>query len=145
MGFFAKTVAVAIMLTTSVVTFAADRLSSVMQPGLVPQGNCIFLVFANAVEGKDAEFNIWYDAHAAAITKLPGYVRSQRFIRQSRAGKPDPAFGYVTMYEFSGDPDTVIGGVGKAVKDGLVKSPDPTIVAKLESMVYKASQPGFVH
>lgn len=113
------------------------------QVGLVANGNNILFVFANVVEGQEAEFNTWYDKHMQQIMKLPGFVRCQRLLMQSRAGKTDPAFRYVVLYEFKGDPDAVMAALGPAVKEGRLMAPDPRYVLKTESMVYKAIQPGF--
>ena len=112
--------------------------------GLVPQGANVMLVFANAVAGQDAEFNTWYDTHMQAIMKLPGFVRAQRFQMQPRVNKANPPYGYLIMYEFNGDPDTIIAALGPAVKEGRLQAPDPRWVLKTEAMVYKAVQPGFL-
>lgn len=114
-------------------------------PGLVPETHSVMMVFANAAPGKEAEFKTWYNKHASDITKLEGYVRSQRFYKQSRAGRPDPAYEYVIMYEFVGEPDVVTARIGQAVKEGKVDAPDRSLVTKLESMAYKADQAGFAH
>jgi hypothetical protein len=37
-------------------------------------------VFINPLEGRDAEFNEWYDAeHVPDVLALPGFVRAERF------------------------------------------------------------------
>ncbi len=114
------------------------------QAGVVPQGTNMMLVFANAVPGQDAEFSTWYDTHMQAIMKLPGFVRAQRFQMQPRVNKANPPYGYLIMYEFNGDPDTIIAALGPAVKEGRLQAPDPRWVLKTEAMVYKAIQPGFL-
>jgi hypothetical protein len=41
-----------------------------------------FLVFSNAAEGQDEEFNRWYDAkHLPDVLAVPGIVDGQRYRR----------------------------------------------------------------
>jgi len=39
----------------------------------------VFAVLTNPVEGREAEFNAWYDRHLHDILRLPGLVSAQRF------------------------------------------------------------------
>ena len=62
------------------------------------------LVYTNALDGKDDEFNRWYDEiHVPEVLKFTKSVAAQRF-RQSDAqpGKPEP-FRYLAIYEFDVD------------------------------------------
>ncbi len=48
------------------------------QGGLMPQH--VMLVLSNAKDGREAEFNDWYDAHMRdTIDKLDGFAAAQRF------------------------------------------------------------------
>ncbi|MBB6123438.1 hypothetical protein [Sphingobium subterraneum] len=112
-----------------------------VQP-FVGEGNVLFMVYANPVEGKDAEFNTWYDRHMGAIAKLPEFVKAQRFIVQPRANRPLPPYKYVVVYEVKGgDIDAANAAIGAAVKAGQVEAPDMKLILKLESMAYKAFTP----
>lgn len=62
-----------------------------------------FIILANAVEGRDAEFNDWYDRqHMPDVLKIPGFVSAQRFGAVPVSGRP-AKFGYLTMYEVETD------------------------------------------
>jgi hypothetical protein len=75
----------------------------------------ILLVLANAVEGRDADFNNWYsNQHLADVLKVPGIVSAQRFKYVAPAGAtvdgpdPKPSHKYIAIYEVdSEDPRAV--------------------------------------
>lgn len=63
----------------------------------------LFMVFPKAVEGREAEFNHWYDGeHLPDILRLPGFVAGQRFEMTTEvAGKGlNP---YLTVWEVETD------------------------------------------
>ena len=123
-------------------TVATAKEQSAYATPFVGEGNVLFSVYANPVEGKDAEFNAWYDRHMGGIAKLPEFVKAQRFIVQPRAGRADPPFKYVIVYEVKGDDiDRALAAIGEAVKAGKVEAPDMKLILKLESMAYKAFTP----
>ena len=91
-----------------------------------------FMVFANGVEGREEEFNIWYETvHLAEVLTLPGFVSAQRFQLLS-----DPAGGtkYLAVYEIAGDPQAALAALGEAVASilNMSESMDATsVVTKL--------------
>ncbi|MEI9852663.1 MAG: hypothetical protein WDN24_19455 [Sphingomonas sp.] len=111
--------------------------------GLVPEDSKLLIVFANPVEGKEAEFNAWYDRHMRDFMKLPNFVRVQKFRMLSRKGRPDPAFRYVFLFEFKGDQDESFAAIQAAMKDGRIGMPDGQIVGKVEAMNYGADGVGY--
>lgn len=64
----------------------------------------LYVVMTNAVEGKDAEFNEWYDnQHIDDVLRVPGFVSAQRFRIVT-----DPDTGpcpqrYLSLYELETD------------------------------------------
>jgi hypothetical protein len=88
----------------------------------------LYLVQSNAVEGRDEEFNEWYDAtHVPDILALDGFVSAQRFKRSTlldRPGAADPHFAYVALYEIEGDPMAAVKALGAGVKDGSISMTD---------------------
>jgi hypothetical protein len=78
----------------------------------------MLLVFTNSVEGRDEDFNKWYDTrHIGDILKVPGIVAAQRYELapmtlpegdDAPAELPPPAHRYLTIYTISGDPDAVM-------------------------------------
>jgi hypothetical protein len=58
----------------------------------------LFLILGNATEGRDDEFNAWYDnQHLGDVLKIPGFVSAQRFALVE--GGPISARKYLTLYE----------------------------------------------
>ncbi|WP_436791568.1 hypothetical protein [Yinghuangia sp. YIM S10712] len=82
----------------------------------------LYLVFSNPVEGKDREFNEWYDTvHVRDVLAVPGMVSAQRYdlkdtemYRLAGGG----AHRYLVVYEMDGDPDVVMPGIREAVAAG---------------------------
>ena len=59
-----------------------------------------FLVLTNATDGKDAEFNDWYDnVHLGDVLKIPGYKAAQRFKLSDQAGAEASNWRYMSLYE----------------------------------------------
>lgn len=103
--------------------------------------NSLYFVLSNAVEGRDDEFNDWYDStHVPDILALEGFVSAQRFRRSSaldRPGAPAPEFAYAAVYEIAGDPVEAVKRLGAAVKDGTVGISD-AIAPGLTSTLFDA-------
>ena len=89
----------------------------------------LYLVFSNPVDGKDREFNEWYDAvHVPEVLATPGMVSAQRFdLRDTeivRLAGMTPAHRYLLVYEMDGDPDVVMGKIQEAVASGDIAMSD---------------------
>lgn len=90
----------------------------------------VYLVFSNPVEGKEKEFNEWYEnVHVPEILATPGLLSAQRFklfdaeITRGE-GVPAPAQRYLTIYEMEGDVDVVMGKIGEGVASGAIVMSD---------------------
>lgn len=58
------------------------------------------LVLANAVEGKDEEFNRWYDdQHLGDVLAIPGVLTGERF----KIAGPADKWSYLTLYDIETD------------------------------------------
>ena len=67
------------------------------------------LVFTNAVEGRDDEFNRWYDeVHLGEVLGVPAFTSAKRFRTTSAQVIADQPFGYLAIYQFEGDPQAAI-------------------------------------
>lgn len=55
----------------------------------------VFAVLTNPVEGREPEFNAWYDRHLHDILRLPGLVSAQRF-QLSRNGVGEARLRFIT-------------------------------------------------
>jgi hypothetical protein len=74
------------------------------------------IVYSGPVEGREDEYNKWYDeVHLAEFTALPGVVSGRRF--QVAEGKPAP---YAAVYELTSPPDEVMASMNAGVKAGTV-------------------------
>lgn len=73
----------------------------------------LFVVFTNAVEGREDEFNQWYDeVHIPDVMKLDGVVSARRYeLRSTERPElaPNPSTRrYVTIYEVERDGNLVL-------------------------------------
>ena len=90
----------------------------------------IQVVFSNPVEGKDAEFNEWYDnVHIPQLLQVPGMLSAKRYALQDAAvysapGGVRPEHRYMTIYEMEGDVDALMGRIRQSVADGAVVMSD---------------------
>ena len=95
------------------------------------EGFSLYIVQTNAVEGRDDEFNEWYDStHVPDVLSIEGFESAQRFIRSTALDRPDvptPPYGYATLYEISGDPVEALGRLGAAVKSGQMELSDAMV------------------
>ncbi len=68
--------------------------------------NALLVVFSNAVEGADEEFNRWYtEVHVPDVIKLGGALHGRRYRSSGVAllpGIPEPG-GYAAVYEVQAD------------------------------------------
>jgi len=64
-----------------------------------------FLVFTDAVEGREDEFNSWYDnTHLHDVLKVPGFVAARRFkLAEFQRGAPPDLGKYLAVYEIETD------------------------------------------
>jgi hypothetical protein len=65
----------------------------------------VLVVFTNAVEGREEEFDRWYDdVHIADLLKIPGIVSAQRFrLSDTQRTRPPYPWKYLALYEIETD------------------------------------------
>jgi hypothetical protein len=65
----------------------------------------VLVVFTNAVEGQDEEFNDWYDrVHIPDLLNIPEIKSAQRFRLSGAQKMPPPyAWRYMALYEIETD------------------------------------------
>jgi len=63
------------------------------------------VVLTNAVSGRDADFNDWYDnVHVRDVTAVPGFVSAKRFIATSAQPSDEPVkWRYLALYTIQTD------------------------------------------
>ena len=91
---------------------------------------CIQIVFSNPVEGKDDEFNEWYDnVHIPELLAVPGMLSAQRYdlrdaeIYHLQDGRP-PEQRYCLIYEMEGDVDAIMAEIQERVAEGKINMAD---------------------
>lgn len=75
----------------------------------------VLLVFTDPVEGKDDEYNTWYnEVHLPEVLATDGFVRAQRFkVAEMMPGVTDHT--YVAIYELeTDDPGAAMKALGEA-------------------------------
>lgn len=64
----------------------------------------VMLVLSNAKDGREAEFNQWYDVHMReTIDKLDGFAAAQRFELADLEGAPEVPYRYLAIYAIEDD------------------------------------------
>lgn len=81
------------------------------------------IVFTSPVEGREDEYNDWYDnTHLREFVGLPGVVSGRRY-KVSPTG-PKAATSYAAIYELDGDPADVLAAFDAGMKDGSLQMSD---------------------
>ncbi|MDH6242712.1 DUF4286 family protein [Mycobacterium sp. OTB74] len=90
----------------------------------------IQIVFSNPLEGRDDEFNEWYDnVHVPDLLAIPGMVSAQRYeIKDAQIyhmeGGTAPVHRYAIIYEMEGDVDAILGKIQEGVMAGKITMAD---------------------
>jgi hypothetical protein len=72
------------------------------------------IVLANAVEGRDAEYNEWYNTtHIPEVLAAGPFTAVQRF-KMADAQMGEVSDGYVAIYEFDGPAAEALAALGAA-------------------------------
>lgn len=59
-----------------------------------------YLVFTNARDGRDDEFNAWYDEiHLPEVVAVPGFTGAERYAIRPQPGDPEPKHRYLAIYD----------------------------------------------
>jgi hypothetical protein len=84
-------------------------------------GTNLMLVFSNPAEGKEAEFNTWYEGtHIPEMLGTPGVVAARRYEVAQPEGMPVPPQKYLAVYEMDGDLATVFAAINERGKSGAI-------------------------
>ena len=72
----------------------------------------LLVALTNPVEGKEDEFNEWYDTyHVPECVKVKGFKSGQRF-KLSACKSDSPRQAYLALYELEGDdPQTILNSL----------------------------------
>jgi len=84
-----------------------------------------FLVLTNPVEGREDEYNDWYDnVHLDDVLAVDGFVAAQRFrLSTELAGRHPSPWRYLAIYEIEADdPAAALTRLQKVAGGGMVIS-----------------------
>jgi hypothetical protein len=85
------------------------------------------IVYTSPADGKEAEYNAWYDdIHLPEFSALPGVINGRRF-KVAGDGKAQ----YAAIYELSSHPDNVMAAMNAGIKDGTMHMSDVIDVASV--------------
>ncbi|WP_099021544.1 DUF4286 family protein [Mycolicibacterium palauense] len=90
----------------------------------------IQVTFSNPVEGREDEFNEWYDnVHIPELLAIPGMVSATRYdLHDSDTYRMEgglaPEHRYLTIYEMEGDVNTIMAKIVEGVASGNIVMSD---------------------
>lgn len=85
----------------------------------------LYLVFSNPAEGREDDYNKWYDeVHIPEVLTLPGFVSAQRLTQQDSSSPIAPKQKYGVIYEIDGDPTEVNAKLNEAMGNGTLHMTD---------------------
>ncbi|MDA4106818.1 DUF4286 family protein [Mycolicibacterium holsaticum] len=90
----------------------------------------IQIVFSNPLDGRDDEFNDWYDnVHIPDLLAIPGMLSAQRYDLKNAEiydmeGGTAPEHRYAIIYEMEGDVDTILNKIQDGVTAGKITMAD---------------------
>jgi hypothetical protein len=88
----------------------------------MPSDKPLLFAFTDPVEGREDDFNAWYDeTHVADVLKVPGIVSAQRYALAPGARS---THRYLAVYEIEGDPMAAAKALFAGLKSGEVPMSD---------------------
>jgi hypothetical protein len=88
------------------------------------------IVYTSPAEGREDDYNAWYDdIHLAEFCALPGVINGRRFKVAAADAAAKPV--YAAVYELSAHPDSVFAAMNEGIKDGTVRMSDAIDVTSL--------------
>lgn len=100
-------------------------------------GKYILLVQSNPTEGKEAEYNEWYDGtHLGEVLEVHGFTAAQRFKVAGEAPTGAPDHNYLAIYEVEAEqPQDALDALFNAVGGGMNMS-DAIDLANVSAVLY---------
>lgn len=96
-----------------------------------------FHVFSNPADGREADYNLWYDdVHLGEVLQVPGFVAASRFrLAPDPAGKA-PTHAYLAVYEMEvDDPAAALAELTARAGDGRIAMSDA--LGPVEARLYE--------
>jgi hypothetical protein len=101
-------------------------------------GKYVLVVPSSATEGRDNDYNQWYDnQHIHDICAVPGVKSGRRFVPSSVSPMPAPA-NYLAIYEIETDDiGGVMGEMNKRAQAGQMPMTDALDMASAKLWVFE--------
>lgn len=81
------------------------------------------IVYTSPRDGREAEYNDWYDhVHLPEFSALPGVITGRRY--KVTSPTPDGKPTYAAVYELSVGADEVLAAMNAGIKDGTMHMSD---------------------
>ena len=103
-------------------------------------GNYTLVVFTNPVEGREDDYNEWYDnQHFGDICAIPGVTGGRR-LEQVMTVAGEPGLKYLAIYDIETDDiGAVMGEMGRRGAEGLMPISDALDAPASQLWIYKVS------
>jgi hypothetical protein len=104
----------------------------------------LIFAFSNPIDGKDDEFNQWYDdQHLGEVLDVPGVLAARRYdLVPTKAQKGDDSaerpHRYLTIYELDSDPKVVLKELGARIGAGKFSTSDAIDMSTTSFVVWRA-------
>ena len=97
----------------------------------------ILLVQSNPTDGKETEFNKWYDeVHLGEVLEVQGFKAAQRFEVAGEPATGAPDHNYLAIYEVEAEqPQDALDALNKAIGGGMTLS-DAIDLANVSAVLY---------
>jgi hypothetical protein len=101
-------------------------------------GRFIMVAQSQAKEGRDEEYNAWYDStHFQEILDIPGAISGRRF-DLAPLGMGEPGMRYLAIFEFEVDgPAAIMREMGRRSQDGTWQRCDALDAAETRIWFYE--------
>jgi hypothetical protein len=101
-------------------------------------GKFLMVVTSAAKDGRDDEYNAWYDStHLADICSIPGVIGGKRYDAIPTTPNPQPA-PYLAIYEIEADDvSSVLGEMMRRSQAGEMSMSDALDVEQAKIWMYK--------
>ncbi|MDR1294470.1 MAG: hypothetical protein LBK59_05855 [Bifidobacteriaceae bacterium] len=87
----------------------------------------IFVAFTNAADGRDLEFNEFYDRyHIPEVLTAPGWLSAQRYrLCVEQKERQTPTWQYLVIYEVERPEGEILSALDQRADFGPAAHPDP--------------------
>jgi hypothetical protein len=97
----------------------------------------LLVVFSNPTEGREEEFNDWYDnTHLREVCEVPGITGAARYYLG--ADDPNGAHKYLAIYNLEGDTDAIQTELGTRATTGVFNMSEALDMSTVSMTVWKA-------